>query len=72
MKCYATGMNRILALFLSITVIAVVVLIPLPETSVIINAQEEGCVSCHSSFKAFTMTIDAPKEVPENYDFEFK
>ena len=65
-------MNRILALFLSIIVIVVVVLIPLPETLVIINAQEEGCKSCHSSFKAFTMTLDAPKEVPESYDFEYK
>jgi hypothetical protein len=72
MKCYAIGMNRILGLFLSIILIVVVVLIPLPETSNTIFAQEEGCVSCHSSFKAFTMTLDAPREVPENYDFEYK
>ena len=72
MKCYAIGMNRILAPFLSIIVIVVVVFFPLPDISDTIIAQEEGCVSCHSGFKAFTMTIDAPQEVPEKYDFEFK
>jgi hypothetical protein len=71
-KYIASGMNRILALFLSIIIIVVVVLIPLPEASLTIFAQEEGCESCHSSFKAFTMTLDAPKEVPESYDFEYK
>lgn len=65
-------MNRSLTLFFSIIIIAVAVLIPLPGTWVTIIAQEEGCESCHSEFKACTMTIDAPQEVPENYDFEYK
>ncbi|UCE35982.1 MAG: ferric reductase-like transmembrane domain-containing protein [Thermoplasmata archaeon] len=37
-----------------------------------ISYGDDGCEDCHSEFKAFTVTIDAPKEVPDNYDFEYK
>jgi uncharacterized membrane protein len=32
----------------------------------------DDCEECHSEFDAFIVTIDAPSEVPENYDFEYK
>lgn len=71
MKCYAVGMNRIPVPFFSIIIALLVVMVPLPGTHDSLFAQEEGCESCHSGFRAFTMTVDAPTEVPQDYDFDY-
>ncbi len=36
------------------------------------SRQNDECGSCHSGFIAFSPILDAPTEVPENYDFEYK
>jgi hypothetical protein len=36
------------------------------------NRMYGECESCHSGFEAFTLTPDAPSEVPMNYSFEYK
>jgi hypothetical protein len=64
-------MKRIQALLLATVLLLAGFLIP-PYDISSAPLDNDDCEECHSEFNAFTVTIDAPSEVPENYDFEYK
>ncbi|UCE73279.1 MAG: hypothetical protein JSV56_09620, partial [Methanomassiliicoccales archaeon] len=65
-------MKKSYTLIISATIIVVAVLMPPASFSYPLSDTEGDCEECHSDFKAFTLTVDSPSEVPEDYDFEFK
>lgn len=65
-------MKRIHTLILVIAFIILVVLMPPIGFSSPISSADQECEECHSEFEAFKVIIDAPQEVPEEYDFEYK
>ncbi|UCE37570.1 MAG: hypothetical protein JSW00_19305 [Thermoplasmata archaeon] len=56
---------------LVVHVIAMGILLAIPEGEKGEEECEEGDEG-HEDFEAFTLTIDAPSEVPDNYEFEYK
>jgi hypothetical protein len=65
-------MKRIHALILTIAIIILVVMMPPFGFSYPLSNTNGECEECHSEFEAFAVIIDAPREVPEDYDFEYK
>lgn len=65
-------MKKLFGLVLAIAFIFIVVLMPPLSFSAPLSKSNGECEDCHSDFEAFIITIDAPKEVPENYDFDYK
>ncbi|MEE9151884.1 MAG: hypothetical protein V3U20_08655 [Thermoplasmata archaeon] len=65
-------MKRIHTLILTTVIIIIVVLAPPASFSYPLSSNNQVCEECHSDFEAFSITIDAPSEVPEDYDFEFR
>lgn len=65
-------MKKKYCLALTITFIFLIILIPPMSFSIPLSNTNGECEECHSDFEAFTLTIDAPKEVPVNYDFDYK
>lgn len=58
---------------ISITVAAILFsLTPLQADSSMYQSQEGECEECHSEFEAFRITPDGPREVPEDYAFEYR
>jgi hypothetical protein len=65
-------MKRIHALIIAFSIVFISLTIPPSGFSKdIINIDQE-CQECHSEFEAFEVVIDAPSEVPLEYDFEYK
>lgn len=65
-------MKRIHIFILSTALIIFVVLIPPASFSAPFSNTQQECEECHSEFEAFRVIIDSPKEVPEDYDFEYR
>ncbi len=64
-------MRRFQAIFFaSILLITGLIIPPFDISSYPLD--NDDCEECHSGFSAFTVTVDAPSEVPESYDFEYK
>jgi hypothetical protein len=66
------NMKRILGLFLAAVFIFMVIIIPPASFSSPFSEVNQECEECHSEFDAFRVIIDAPKEVPEDYEFEYR
>ncbi len=64
-------MKRIHGLILAIAFTLTVILMPPMSFSAPLPRTYQVCEECHSNFNAFTLIIDAPKEVPETYDFDY-
>lgn len=65
-------MKRIHTAIFTILLILGIMFMPTISVPAPFSNQDEGCEDCHSEFNAFTLTVDAPSEVPEDYEFEFK
>jgi hypothetical protein len=52
--------------------IGCVIVVPLVGFSSTVSEIDSECEECHSEFEAFEVIIDAPSEVPRDYDFEFR
>jgi hypothetical protein len=59
-------------LIASILIIILVLFMPTPSISYPFSNIDQECEECHSDFEAFELIIDAPSEVPEDYEFDFK
>ncbi len=66
-------MKRLQAVAITTAIIlASIIATPLLNSQGIIDFNRAGCGSCHSGFTAFTITIDAPTEVPTGHEFQYK
>lgn len=64
--------------FFALIIIIVIILVLSMGFFLLISSVEKGEEECeegdegHKGFEAFTLTIDAPSEVPDNYEFDYK
>ncbi|UCG70875.1 MAG: ferric reductase-like transmembrane domain-containing protein [Thermoplasmata archaeon] len=65
-------MKRNHIFILSVALIVFVVLIPPGSFSAPFSQTQQECEECHSEFEAFRVIIDSPREVPEDYEFEYR
>jgi uncharacterized protein affecting Mg2+/Co2+ transport len=65
-------MKRTQALFFAIALLTMGLLLPPVGFSQTTNNLDDGCEECHSEFEAFSVIIDAPQEVPSDYEFDYK
>jgi hypothetical protein len=71
-------MNKNKTHFFTLIIITCVVVVMVMGIMLSIPEGEEGEEECkegdegHSGFEAFTLTIDAPTEVPDDYKFDYK
>jgi hypothetical protein len=65
-------MKRAFKLTIVVTFIILVLVMPPYSFSEPVPSTLQGCEECHSEFEAFSVIIDAPKEVPENHEFDYK
>jgi hypothetical protein len=69
-------MNK--TLFFALIITIVIILVLSMGFFLLISSVEKGEEECeegdegHEGFEAFTLTIDAPSEVPDNYEFDYK
>ncbi len=65
-------MKRAWVLFFASTLFIVGIALPPLGDSHLLNAADDECESCHSEFEPFQVVVDAPSEVPESQEFDYK
>jgi hypothetical protein len=65
-------MKRTWALFFAVALFTIGILIPPLGFSQSPLAIDQECEECHSEFEPFIVVIDAPSEVPNGFDFDYK
>ena len=66
------AMKRIHALIFALSLVIISLAIPPSGFSKDLLNIDQECQECHSEFEPFEVVIDAPSEVPVEYDFEYK